>query len=163
MYSNNYSIIGIGIIIGIIYLIYKVFDFRNQRNALQRKLDDNANFLDKTAGDLKRIHNLTNQSFINLYERQHDAYSTMLSNYKVTTSKMPIAYRKKIAHKIARNCVDSVLRNPVNNIETDNDKKITYYSVIFPGIENSIAGFNADIDAKELVSAIEQFILKNYK
>ena len=151
-------------LIGIGVLIYKVCDLSAEKNKLKKQLTDAAKDFKDGADEITDAVNKSDEAIESLVYRLCDSAKTSVDIYKHTAKLLPPAERKKMARKIARDCVSSTTQHKLPElIQGTNEKKLTYYSVLFPEAADALlnSGLDADIDKSEIVDIITETILKS--
>lgn len=151
-------------LIGIGVLIYKVCDLSAEKNKLQKQLTDATKNFKDGAEEIKDIVDKSDDAVEAMMYRLIDTAKTSVAVYKHTAKLLPPAERKKMARKIARDYVSSATQHKLPELIQDtNEKKLTYYSLLFPEAADALlnSGLDADIDKDEIVDIITETILKS--
>lgn len=162
MYDNNamaYTILVLG---GLGYLIYKTWDFYNQRNQLQKKLDETSRLIKESQKELQSTADDIDDTIEAIFARTIDMAKTLTNTYKVAAKTLTPTDSKKLARKIARDIVSSTSNNKLaESLQDSNTKKLGYYGLLFPDIQ--IGGLDADLDKEEIMNSIAEYLYNKKK
>ena len=157
---DNGAVYTILVLVGLGYLIYKTWDFYNQRNQLQNKLNETSKRIKESQKELQSTADDIDDSIEAIFARLIDMTKTLTDTYKVAARKLTPTDSKKLARKIARDIVSSASENRLAEVLQDsNAKKLGYYGLLFQDID--LSGLDADLDKEEIMNAIAEYIYKN--